>query len=298
MAWDNLVERTDDNGPTAHSRDREYDCQLCGKEGIRGAGPASVHIRNAHPKKLEAAKKGWEPGDTEPTPTPDTEDTPEDPPSDGGLDSLADRDEGREVHVDEPQATEWTLPAGGSDDDTAPANGTTDGAHERDPSPTKATDPDEQQLDEDQDHDDQPEEASQSRQAAVSDEDGPPPMSPEEATVLVRTTVRVASNRLEARGVEPIRDEEEEALVQAWDPVVRKYLPYYGAELSAGLTTLLVFGPRLMQARDMAERGELKDPTQATDDDVDDDVDDQDAEPATPDGSPLGNSEEEFLKKL
>lgn len=288
MGWDqikHLAERIDDLGDDANLWEHEYTCLVCGKTPIRNQGAFSNHAKAKHPDELDAVAEGWRPDDDvvdqdEDVDEIDTRNREE--TEDRGLEALEDRDPQQGVDLDQRQATKWSIPGGNdppqNDDDAQP-----------DPVDRTNGERDDVILDAPRDDDDV-EEVDQLKDRQPHDE--PPQMRPEEVAPLIRTTVRVVSNRLEARGVEPIRDDEEEALVGAWQPVVAKYLPYYGAEMHAGLTTLLVLGPRFMEARDKAKRGEL---------DTDQDQDDQ--QPAQPEPTPSpetgrDQAKQDFLAEL
>ena len=225
MGWKDLANRVDDQGPDAPPWQTRYECQICEKQ--TPAGPMANHVREKHKTKLEAAEDGWTPS----TDDPDADEDPAEPQPESeaeagrrNLEDLRDQ-EPATAQVDRPQATTWSVPGMDADDRPEPR---------RDP----------------------PEPADQDQEPATEEEPSggaggsPPAMEPAEAAPLVTSTVRVVSGRLENHGAQPLSQQEEDALVDAWSPVVAKYLPHYGAEVSAAVTTVAVFGPRVLEARD------------------------------------------------
>jgi hypothetical protein len=73
--------------------------------------------------------------------------------------------------------------------------------------------------------------------------------------------VGICNARFVEGGIEPISDKEEEALIAVWDPVAQIYiaplLTKYGPLIGAGVVTVAVFGPRLMEAYDKKKQREL-----------------------------------------
>jgi hypothetical protein len=200
------------------------------------------HVREKHKTKLEAAEDGWTPSDDDPDADEDPAGPKPEPEADAGgrnLEDLRDQ-EPATAQVDRPQATTWSVPGMDADDRPEPR---------RDP-------PDPADGDQETAPDGEPPRGGPGGE--------PPAMDPAEAAPLVTSTVRVVSARLENHGAEPVTQQEEDALVDAWSPVVAKYLPHHGAEMSAAVTTLAVFGPRVLEARQNARQ----DQEDATDDDT------------------------------
>ncbi|PSG96421.1 hypothetical protein BRD56_10460 [Thermoplasmatales archaeon SW_10_69_26] len=277
MGWKDLANRVDDKGDDAPPWQTRYKCQICEKQAP--AGPMANHVREKHKTKLEAADDGWTPSTddpdadeapTEPDPQHESEAEAEPGPEAGGrnLEDLRDQ-EPATAQVDKPQATTWSLPGG--DDRPKPRRDA-----------PEATDEDQETAPE-----------KETSRGGLDDE--PPAMDPAEAAPLVTSTVRVVSGRLENHGAQPLSQQEEDALVDAWSPVVAKYLPHYGAEVSAAVTTVAVFGPRVLEARQNARQ----DQDDATEDDLEDHTPTDHAGPdAEPDDADLDARKARFKEQL
>jgi hypothetical protein len=252
MGWDDLASRVDDQGDEAKPWETSYECLVCGEE-TSGSGPMANHVREKHSTELEASEAGWDPfdsqhperelerqqADEDPDPDPDRERDPD--ASSRSLEDLRDRDPDP-AQVDKPQATAWSLP--GKDDRPKPRRDPPSSDPEPDDAGTRSADREE------------PVEGELKAKPSTSGPEPAQQMDPAEAAPLVTSTVKVASARLEARGAEPISEDEREMLVDAWAPVVAKWLPHYNAEISAAWATVLVFGPRIMEAREQARQDE------------------------------------------